>query len=57
MKKVALRFAAGLGVTIAVAAVIVGGIRLFSDGPVEILPGGPMPYETIMLGLQKAMAS
>jgi hypothetical protein len=42
MKKVALRFAAGLGITLAFAAVIVAGIRLFSDGPVAILPGGPM---------------
>jgi hypothetical protein len=42
VKKVALRLAVGLGVTLVVAAAMVGGIRLFSDGPVEILPGGPM---------------
>ena len=42
MQKVVLRLAVGIGVTLAVAAVIVGGIRFFSDGPVEILPGGPM---------------
>ncbi len=37
-----LRLAAGLGCILGIAVVIVGGIRLFSDGPVEILPGGPM---------------
>jgi len=42
MKRVVLRTGVVLGITFAVAAVFVGGIRLFSDGPVEILPGGPM---------------
>ena len=42
MKKVVLRLAAGLGITLAAAALVVVGIRLFSDGPVAILPGGPM---------------
>jgi hypothetical protein len=37
-----LRLAVGLGSILGIAVVIVVGIRLFSDGPVEILPGGPM---------------
>jgi hypothetical protein len=42
MQKIALRIAAGLGATLVFALIVVVGIRLFSDGPVEILPGGPM---------------
>ena len=42
IKKVVLGIAVGLGTILVIAAVIVGGIRLFSDGPVEVLPGGPM---------------
>ena len=42
IKKVVLRLAVGLGAILGIAVLIVGGIRLFSDGPVEILPGGPM---------------
>ena len=42
MKKIVLRFVAAFGFTLALAVVIVISIRIFSDGPVEILPGGPM---------------
>jgi len=42
MKKLLLRLVVGLGSVLGIAVVIVVGIRLFSDGPVEILPGGPM---------------
>ena len=42
MKKVVLRLAAGSGITLAIAALVVVGVRFFSDGPVAILPGGPM---------------
>jgi len=42
IKKVVLRLAVGLGAILGIAVLFVGGIRLFSDGPVEILPGGPM---------------
>ena len=48
MKKVVLKFAAGLGITLAIAAVVVIGIRFFSDGPVAVLPGGPMSGSTTL---------
>ena len=42
MRTKAFRVAIGIGVAIALAGVTVAGIRLFSDGPVAMLPGGPM---------------
>jgi hypothetical protein len=42
IKKVVLRLAIGLGSILGIVVVIVGGIRLFSDGPIEMLPGGKM---------------
>ena len=42
MKKVALRIVAGTGIALTLAISTVAGIRLFSDGPIEMLPGGPM---------------
>ena len=42
MRTIAARVAAGIGVAIVLVGVTVAGIRLFADGPVAILPGGPM---------------
>ena len=42
MRTKAFRVAIGIGVAIVLAGVTVAGIRLFSDGPVAMLPGGPM---------------
>jgi hypothetical protein len=42
MRTKAFRVAIGIGVAIALVGVTVAGIRLFSDGPVAMLPGGPM---------------
>jgi hypothetical protein len=42
MRTIAFRIAAGVGVAIVLAGVTVAGIRLFSDGPVAMLPGGAM---------------
>ena len=42
MKRVAFKIAIGVGIVIVVAVATITGIRLFSDGPVEVIPGGPM---------------
>ena len=42
MKKVTLRIVIGLGIVLVLAVATIGGIRLFSDGPIEMLPGGAM---------------
>ena len=42
MKKVALKIAVGMGIALVLAVASITGIRLFSDGPIEMLPGGPM---------------
>ncbi len=42
MKKALFRLAAGIGAALVVTAIAVAGVRLFSDGPLVILPGGPM---------------
>jgi hypothetical protein len=47
MRTAAFRIAAGMGIVIALAGVTVAGIRLFSDGPVAILPGGPMSGQLV----------
>jgi hypothetical protein len=47
MRTNAFRVAAGIGVAIALAGVTVCGIRLFSDGPVAMLPGGPMSGQLV----------
>ena len=47
MRTIAFRVAAGIGVAIALAGVTVAGIRLFSDGPVAMLPGGPMSGQLV----------
>lgn len=47
MRTIAFRIAAGVGVAIVLAGVTVAGIRLFSDGPVAMLPGGAMSGQLV----------
>jgi hypothetical protein len=47
MRTIAYRVAAGIGVVIALVAAAVAGVRLFSDGPVAVLPGGPMSGQLV----------
>ena len=42
MKKVAVRVAVGVGIALVLVVTTIAGIRLFSDGPIEMLPGGAM---------------
>ncbi|MCP4003383.1 MAG: hypothetical protein GY725_04230 [bacterium] len=42
MKGIVLRGAVGFGAAIVVAALALAAIRFFSDGPIAVLPGGPM---------------
>ena len=42
MKKVVLRIAAGVGIALTLAIGTIAGIRIFSDGPIEMLPGSTM---------------
>ena len=42
MKKVAVRIAVGVGIALVLAIATIAGIRIFSDGPIEMLPGSTM---------------
>jgi hypothetical protein len=42
MRKVALKIVVGVAIALVLAVATIAGIRLFSDGPIEMVPGGPM---------------
>ena len=52
MKKVALKIAVGVGIVLILAISTVACIRLFSDGPIEMLPGGTMSGTKSLEGFQ-----
>ena len=42
MKKVGLKIVVGVGIALVLVVATIAGIRLISDGPIEMLPGGAM---------------